>query len=116
MTHGHRLEDTAAVFGIKLSSAQLTELQDALELELKSVRLFNDALPAIELLRARGIKIGVCSNLSSPYCLVVRRLLPGLDAYALSSELSLMKPDPEIYQAICRMLNISASHLSRGRG
>lgn len=106
MTHDHGLEGTAAEFGIKLSSSQLVELQTALELELESVTLFYDALPAIELLRHHGISIGVCSNLSFPYCQPVRRLLPALDAYALSAEMGVMKPDPEIYQGVCRMLSI----------
>lgn len=106
MTHPHGLEDTAAAFGIKLSPCELAEIQTALELEVESTRLFDDALPAIELLREHGISIGVCSNLSYPYCEAVRRLLPALDAYGLSAEMGLMKPDPEIYQSVCRMLNI----------
>ena len=106
MTHDHGLEDTAAAFGIKISPAQLANLQAALELELQSIRVFDDTWPAINLLRSHGIKIGVCSNLSGPYCSRVRELLPGLDGYALSAERGVMKPDQAIYQTTCAMLNV----------
>ncbi|MGL5995723.1 MAG: hypothetical protein ACRC1I_04250 [Pseudomonas proteolytica] len=47
MTHDHGLEDTAAAFGIKISPAQLANLQAALELELQSIRVLDDSWPAI---------------------------------------------------------------------
>lgn len=111
MTHGHGIEGTAAAFGIKISPAQLADLHGALELELQSIRVFEDTWPAINFLRSHGIKIGVCSNLSAPYCSQVRALLPGLDAYALSAECGVMKPDQAIYQSVCAMLNIEPGHV-----
>ncbi|WP_455886218.1 HAD family hydrolase [Pseudomonas rustica] len=111
MTHALGIESTAVEFGIKLLPSQLVHLQAALELELESIRLFDDALPTIELLREYGMSIGVCSNLSFPYCQAVRRLLPMIDAYGLSAEMGLMKPDPEIYHSVCRMLNVAPYEL-----
>lgn len=96
---------------IKLSSTQLTELQNCLELELESITLLEDALPALALLRHHQIKNGVCSNLGGPYCSVARDLLPGLDGCALSAEVSLMKPDPAMYQHICTQLEVAPSQL-----
>lgn len=111
MTHNVGLREAADSLGISLSSRDLAELQDALELELQSIRVFDDAWPAIELLRASGMRIGVCSNLAGPYCRAVRRLLPGLDAYALSAECGAMKPDPVIYRSVCTMLGVEAGRL-----
>lgn len=111
MTNACGLQEAADFFGIKLSSTQLTELQSCLELELESITLFEDALPALALLRHHQIKIGVYSNLGGPYCPVARNLLPGLDGYALSAEVGLMKPDVAMYQHICTQLNVAPSQL-----
>lgn len=111
MTNTCGLQEAADFLGIKLSSIQLTELQSCLELELESITLFEDALPALALLRHHQIKIGVCSNLGGPYCLVARDLLPGLDGYALSAEVGLMKPDVAMYQHICTQLEVAPSQL-----
>jgi len=107
MTNAGGLQEAADFFGIKLSSTQLTELQSCLQLELESITLFGDALPALALLRHYQIKIGVCSNLGGPYCPVARKLLPGLDGYALSAEVGLMKPDVAMYQHICTQLDVA---------
>lgn len=112
MTNACGLQEAADFFGIKLSSIQLTELQSCLELELGSITLFEEALPALDLLRDRQIKIGVCSNLGGPYCSVARNLLPGLDGYALSAEVGLMKPDRAMYQHICTQLDVAPNQLS----
>jgi len=106
MAHSRGLEETASAFGIKLEPAQLIELRSALDCELESILCFDDALPAIKRLREHGIKVGVCSNLAGPYCSKVRSLLPGLDAYALSAETGVLKPDPEMYRRVCAMLDI----------
>lgn len=111
MTNACGLQGTADFFGIKLSSTQLTELQSCLEVELESITLFEDAPPALALLRNHQIKIGVCSNLGGPYCSVARNLLPGLDGYALSAEVGLMKPDVAMYQHLCTQLEVAPSQL-----
>ncbi|MFF7061552.1 HAD-IA family hydrolase [Pseudomonas sp. NPDC008258] len=111
MTNACGLQEAADFFGIKLSSIQLAELQRCLDDEIESITPFEDALPAIELLRHRKIRIGVCSNLGGPYCPAVRSLLPGLDGYALSAEVGLMKPDVAMYQHICTQLEVAPSQL-----
>ncbi|WP_431081706.1 HAD family hydrolase [Pseudomonas thivervalensis] len=105
MAHSRGLEETASAFRIKLEPAQLMELQSALDLELESIQCFDDALLAIECVKEHGIKVGVCSNLAGPYCSRVRSLLPGLDAYALSAETGVLKPDLEMYRIVCAMLD-----------
>ncbi len=100
------LGEAAEALGIRLSFHQLVELQGLLDLELDSITPFADAVPALELLRKHEIKVAVCSNLAGPYCSIVRRLLPGLDGYALSAELGLLKPDRVMYRSVCEMLGV----------
>lgn len=106
MTFQGGLVETADLFRIRLTPYKLGKLQGALERELESIRLYDDAQPAIDRLRRQGVKLGLCSNLAQPYCAAVRRLLSDLDAYALSAELKMMKPDPQMYLATCRMLGV----------
>ncbi|WP_218583501.1 HAD family hydrolase, partial [Pseudomonas sp. CM27] len=106
MTFAGNLADLAEHLEIELLPSQRAKLQAALDLELRSMQTYDDAWPAIELLAARGIKIAVCSNLAWDYCEKARLLLPGLDAYALSSECGLMKPDPMIYRHVCSALGV----------
>ncbi|WP_018632270.1 HAD family hydrolase [Neomegalonema perideroedes] len=74
--------------------------------DLTRYRLFPEVAPLLEALRARGLKIGLCSNLAFEYGRVVRRLPPDLDARLLSYEVGAVKPEPEIYQAVCAALRI----------
>lgn len=106
MTFNGGIAEAAAAFEITLSPQKLMELQSALEIELKSIQPFDDALPALDMIRNRGMKIGVCSNLLQPYCATVRRMLPGLNGYALSPEVGVMKPDPRMYQSACHLLGL----------
>lgn len=100
------LAEAADFLGIQVSRAQLGNLQTSLDVELQSIRPFDDAMPAIVLLRQHQIKIALCSNLAGPYCSIARKLFPDLDGYALSAELSLLKPDPAIYRSVCDRLDV----------
>ncbi|AIB42903.1 HAD family hydrolase [Pseudomonas sp. WCS374] len=106
MTRRGGIREAASALEIELVARELGELQRSLELELASIQVYDDAHAALTLLRANGIKIGVCSNLAGPYCDEARRLLPGLDGYALSAECGVMKPNPTIYRSLCAMLGV----------
>lgn len=106
MTRRGGIREAAAALEIELAPRELKEIQRSLDLELGSIRVYNDAQAAMTLLRANSIKIGVCSNLAGPYCNEARRLLPVLDGYALSAECGVMKPDPTIYKSVCAMLGV----------
>lgn len=50
------------------------------------------------LLRAKGLRLAVCSNLASSFGLAVRRALPDPpDVVVFSFEVGVIKPEPEIY-------------------
>lgn len=106
MTRDLTLSEAAIDLGIPAGYVKLQSLERLLEEELSSLKLYEDALEAIGMLQATGLKIGLCSNLAAPYGPAVRKLLPGMDAYGFSYELGLVKPDPIIYESVCRMLEV----------
>lgn len=93
---------------IPATPAEVLALEDELRQELDSIRLYPDAIPVIEALRARGIKVALCSNLTAEYAPPILRLLPmRLDAYAWSFEAGAIKPDRRIYEYVCGALQCS---------
>lgn len=82
----------------------LPDIEADLAEELADLRLFADVPQVLEQSRAAGLRLAVCSNLAAEYGPAVLGLLPGLDAYVLSYEVGLAKPDPAIYQRVCDAL------------
>ena len=97
MSHAVDLADIAALLGISPPDDQLAAWMIDLANELETVQLFPDTLPVISRLHNAGYAVGLCSNLAAPYGEAVKKLLPGLDAYALSYEVGAVKPSPTIY-------------------
>ncbi|MBD8828549.1 HAD family hydrolase [Pseudomonas sp. CFBP 13602] len=106
MTMNLSFLELASYLSIALSPSKHDKLIQALEVELSSITPFADALVAIQQLKEAGLKVGICSNLASPYVPVVRQFFPDMDGYAFSCELGVMKPNPAIYQTICNQMNI----------
>ncbi|MDM0119009.1 HAD family hydrolase [Variovorax arabinosiphilus] len=101
------LAEAAELLGMTLPGDVLQELTVDLSAELASIRLFEDAIPAIRLLQSRGLPIGLCSNLAGPYAKPVQALLPQLDAYAWSFAVGAVKPEPHMYSYLCDALDAS---------
>jgi FMN phosphatase YigB (HAD superfamily) len=110
MTANMSLVEAAAHRGISLSPAKREQLIRALEQELASIEPFPDALEAMSRLQGAGVKLGICSNLASPYGPVIRKLFPNLDGYAFSYEVGAIKPDTIIYQSICIQMDVEPGH------
>lgn len=101
MTTNKSLED----FCVELGQHGLyPSLQSLLTQELKDIELFADVSHTLQRLRAKGMRIGLCSNLAQGYGQRVMDLLPSLDAYTLSYEVGARKPEPEIYAHVCQAL------------
>jgi len=107
MTHQLSLAEAASAFGISVTADTLGRLEQSLENELASIRPLPDALRAVEMLQAAAVRVGVCSNLASPYGPVIRQIFPYLNGYGFSYQLSVMKPDPAIYRATCEQLGVN---------
>ncbi len=106
MTRELDWREAADALGIRAGYVKLHGLSRMLQEELESMTLYEDAVKAIALLQGAGVKVGLCSNLASGYGPTVRQLLPGLDAYGFSYEIGAMKPNPIIYQSVCRDLGV----------
>ncbi|WP_217618280.1 HAD family hydrolase [Achromobacter sp. GbtcB20] len=96
------LRQAARLFGGMISEDALNALEAELREEIESITLFSDAVPTLLALKARGIKVALCSNLAAPYGPPVLDLLPFQpDFCAWSYEAGAVKPQPEIYQHLC---------------
>ncbi|MEN5158919.1 HAD family hydrolase [Achromobacter spanius] len=102
MSHPMDLRQAASLFGGMISDADLNALETEQREEIRSITLFPDAAPTLLALKARGIKVALCSNLAAPYGPPVLELLPFQpDFCAWSYEAGAVKPQPEIYQYLC---------------
>lgn len=112
MSHDVGLAGAAALLGAGLQAQELASLERDLQAELASVRLFDDVAAALQALAARGLRLGLCSNLAAPYAAPVRALLPlDFDACAWSFEVGAIKPDPAIYAYVCERLGCAPAEV-----
>ncbi|MFH1064751.1 MAG: HAD family hydrolase [Candidatus Woesearchaeota archaeon] len=78
--------------------------------EVGSVELYPDTLSTLEMLKSRGVKLGMISNLASPYKEPFFRL--GLDRYisdpVFSCDVGMIKPEKDIYRLALDRLGVSA--------
>lgn len=109
MTVDAGLAGIAGVLGAALDPADVAPLERELFAELSSVRVFEDAVPTLESLRERGLRLALCSNLASPYAVPAHLLLPPMDAYGFSFAVGAVKPQAQIYQAVCAALKLQPS-------
>ncbi len=116
MTNELSLGEAACVLGIKLTPARLLLLERAMEEEVASIRPYPDALEAIAILHAAGVKVAICSNLAKPYGVAVKQILPDLDGYVFSYQAGVTKPDPIIYQEACSLLGVQPGNEFGGQG
>lgn len=87
--------------------AELPDMERELAEELSGLVLYPEVEVVLDTLRQAGWKVAVCSNLAAAYGPAVRQLVPDLDAYILSFEVGVAKPDPAIYEAVCSALGCS---------
>lgn len=84
--------------------------QAELDADVASARAFPETIPVLNTLRRRGLRVGLISNLASPYRQVCTNL--GLDqwidASVFSCDLGIVKPQPAIYQHALQELGVAA--------
>jgi HAD superfamily hydrolase (TIGR01509 family) len=107
LTETRGLRDFAERLGIS-PPADVEELEADLERDVRSARVFEDVADALAALRGRGLKLGLISNLATPYKEPFFRLsLAGLfDAALFSCDLGLRKPEPGIYLRMMEALGV----------
>lgn len=111
MSNPWSVKDAADQLAIRVSPTRLQALQDDLDREVASITAFEDGIEAVALLRAEGVRVGICSNLCEPYGAAVLQAFPDLDGYAFSYQVGAMKPNAMIYQSICNALQVTPGHL-----
>ncbi|MGO4306945.1 HAD family hydrolase [Cupriavidus sp. RAF12] len=88
----------------------ISALEQKLLTERGSIRLFDDTIPTLLELKARGIKLAIASNLAAPYAPPLLDLLPfKFDAYAWSFEVGHLKPSAEIFEWVTSRLGVPAA-------
>lgn len=85
---------------------------ELLHAELASVALVPGAASLLAFLKRRGTKLGLVSNLVSPFKAVVGTLglAASLDAAAFSCDEGVAKPEPEIYRRALSRLGVAAEN------
>lgn len=103
--------------GLNLSSEALYRILD-LEQQAwdRSVQVVPGALEAIDRLRARKIRTGICSNAPFPPEMMLRqlrttRIAERMDVVIFSSAIGRRKPSPEPYQAALAALGLPAARV-----
>lgn len=95
------IEKLAKMFGAELPEQFLKEINNDLQHELSTIQLYEDTVPTLQILKEKGFKLALCSNLALPYGEKLRKLLPDFfDIVAFSYEVGSIKPELEIYAVI----------------
>ncbi len=71
-----------------------------------------DTASTLRALRKRGVKVGVVSNIARDLRAVFARhgLADAVDAYALSYEHGVTKPEPRLFRSACAALGVAPAH------
>tara|TARA_R100001377_G_scaffold83259_1_gene64532 strand:+ start:732 stop:1385 length:654 start_codon:yes stop_codon:yes gene_type:complete len=86
--------------GISPSTEMMNKFNKALEADIESIRLFDDAMSTLSKLTNKWIRIAICSNLAKPYGAALK-LIEDVDYIrCLSFEIGAIKPDPSVYQYV----------------
>lgn len=71
---------------------------------------YDDTAPVLAAVRARGLRVGVVSNIGWNIRPYFSRHGLEIDAVALSCEVGVEKPDPALFRAACRRLDVPPEH------
>ncbi|MFX7075037.1 HAD family hydrolase [Acinetobacter baumannii] len=95
------IAELAMLFGEKIPTQLLHEINDDLLFELSTIELYKDTTSTLQILKEHGFKIALCSNVAMPYGEQLKKLLPNVfDALFLSYEIGAIKPEENIYEVI----------------
>ncbi len=106
------LSDMCRHFGVS-RPADFAELERALAMEVEQVEPFVEAIEVLERVAGMGLRVGVISNLATPFKLPftacgLDRLV---DVTVFSTDCGLLKPDPCIYELALERLAVRSSEV-----
>jgi len=81
---------------------------ESVRAEVGSVSVFAGVPPLLQFLKRRGLKLGLVSNIASPFKapLETLGLLPLFDVVLLSCDVGRVKPDPAVYSSLLERLGL----------
>lgn len=80
-------------------------LKTDLQAEIDSIRLYPEVLSVLTELNMRGYKLAIISNLAQPFGAPIEALLRDyIDTFVFSYNIGAMKPEAEIFEALCNSL------------
>jgi len=95
------IEEIADLLEINAPPSLIRNLQNLIDDEIQSSKLFTDALPILNHLVVHNIPFAICSNLAAPYGKTADLLIPDFKySRFFSYEVGFMKPESGIYQII----------------
>jgi len=111
LMHQARTKAFFADLGALLDDDLVAVLEERRRLQLNSAwRLFDDALPCLDWLRAAGLRLAAVTNASGRHQLAKLASL-GIarffDTVVIAGELGAAKPEPMIFHAACERLDVS---------
>lgn len=104
----HYFSDTKHLFnnlerkGLILEGVDQEHFQEKLKADLEEIKIYPEVFVSLKELKKQGYKLGVISNLSSPYILpfIDLRMDTIIDYIIFSCETGFSKPSPEIYKEL----------------
>jgi len=95
-----------------LTQHAVQDIEERLSAEIASITPYPDAVPTLSALQKRGYKIALCSNVITPYVgPTLGALQTTFDAALWSCIAQAAKPDPAIYLALARDLNLPPNQI-----
>lgn len=93
--------DWPEALGVEVDPRELLEVMERMMIETGSIALRPGMANIWARLRAEGLRLALCSNLSSDYVTALRSVLPELpDVEVLSCKVGAIKPEPAIYSKV----------------
>ena len=109
LTNPITFDECAELLGVHLDN---TGLRENLELEVKSIKPFSEVMDVLEILKKRGKKLVVCSNLAQPYAKPITDIFGDIfDHYVWSFDVGHTKPSAEIYEKVEELLGMSGKDI-----
>lgn len=109
MREDRSMTDWPVALGVEVGAVTSWRVLGSLATEITSTRMRSGMADIWTELRGAGLRLAVCSNLSSDYVKALRRQLPDRpDVEVLSCKVGAIKPEPAIYARVLDGLQIEA--------
>ncbi|MFC1638021.1 HAD family hydrolase [Patescibacteria group bacterium] len=107
------INEACGALGINISPELVVDIERDIWIEVESVDVYPDSIEILGWLKNRGYKLGVISNLATPYKYPFFRLGLDkfLDEYIFSCDVGLVKPSEGIYRMMAERFGFDSSEI-----